>query len=182
MGLLGKNSRTFRPFGGHRGGRGFLPDTPVIHEVMDERIRNGAVGFTRGLLNTYFADAGLLDDTKSRSSQRDRAYKYLVKRGWTKQTVAPGCVICYSPVAKADQVVKLAKLAFQELRMQDEFLSRGLSLVRKTLRVPRNEMPECREKLREKIIKDAMAHKDPFVAYIHRAAKVCGLVRGYQWP
>nr|DAE97291.1 MAG TPA: hypothetical protein [Caudoviricetes sp.] len=182
MGLLGKNSRTFRPVGGHRGGRGFLPDTPVVREVVDEQIRNGAVGFTGGLLDTYFAIAGLPDDTKSRSSQRYRAYKYLELRGWKKQTIAPSCIICHSPVVKADQLVKLTKLALLELKEQKKNAAQDSVQARKVSQAAKRDSANARAKLRDEIIQNAMIYRDPLVAYAHRAAKVCGVVRGYQWP
>ena len=60
-----------------------------------------------------------------------------------------------------------------------------LSFVARTAKQEERRQQDARlsrEKLKEELIKEAMGHNDPLVAYVHRAAKVCGVVRGYRWP
>lgn len=184
MGLLGKNSRTFRPEWEGRSNHPLLPETAKVRQIITDQIRNGVIGFTAGRLNKLFKDNGLPDDGRNSGRYRMSAYKFLMQRGWKKQSLKASCIICYSPVASPEQVAALAREGLVELQAKNitaaevGFAARTAALQQKRLR----DSQLSREKLREEIIKGAIEHKDPLVAYVHRAAKVCGVVRGYQWP
>lgn len=184
MGLLGKNSRTFRPEWEGRSNHPLLPETAKVRRIITDQIRNGVVGFTAGQLNKLFKASDLPDDGKNGGRYRVSAYKFLLQRGWKKQTLKPSCIICYSPAASPDQVAALAKEGLVGFQLKSVTAAQ-LSFVARTAKQEERRQQDARlsrEKLKEELIKEAMGHNDPLVAYVHRAAKVCGVVRGYRWP
>ncbi|MEE1407958.1 MAG: hypothetical protein U0K42_11960 [Bacteroidales bacterium] len=184
MGLLGKNSRTFRPEWVGRSNHSLHPETAKVRRLVAEQITNGVVGFTASQLNKLFADTDLPDDGKNGGRYRMSAYKFLAQRGWKKQTLCPTCVVCYSPAASPGQVADLIKRGREEFKQKNmAIIQDGAEVRKEALRQKRlRDTQLSRDKLREEILKSAVEHKDPLVAYVHRAAKVCGVVRGYQWP
>lgn len=153
-----------------------ITPTVVLRVAFQEAVDSGVMGLTTHDINRLIEGQQLTPNENNR-----HLLTVLMRRefDWTVSKVFGGASVYHDRLIPPELLEGLKDRCVAETKA---CRSQARDQVKK--KSPSGGLPigVSRREFREMILRDAANPKGDLEQYVHRAAKVCGVVRGYRWP